>query len=387
MIRTYFDYNATTPVDPEVFRATEPFLREHFGNPSSLHQMGQVSARAVKEARRHLAAFLGAQDDSEIIFTSGGTESNNAAIRAALAASGKKEIVTSAVEHSSIRKLCQQLVHEGYTVREIGVNQTGALNQSELEAALTDQTAVVSLMMANNETGVIFPIEEIGKKVKAKGILFHVDAVQAAGKMPLTMKAGTIDYLSLSAHKIYGPKGIGILYVRKGAPFQPLICGGGQERGRRSGTENVPAIVGFGKACEILREQMGSETARLQDLRDFFEKELRRQIPEAAVTASFSDRLVNTSHVCFEGVKNETLLIALDQKGLYASSGSACMSGAQEPSHVLKAMGFSEDRTMGAVRFSFGRFTDENTVSQLIQELKEIMARLKPAQTQVSHVS
>lgn len=377
MHHLYFDHNATTPLDPEVFKAMQPYFLEEFGNPSSPHQKGQSAARAIREARRKVAALLGAQDESEIIFTSGGTESNNAALRAALLATGKKEIVTSAVEHSSIRKLCAQLSKEGFIIHEIPVDRNGILDQKALEATCTDQTALVSLMMANNETGVIFPVEEIGKKLKARGILFHVDAVQAVGKLALDLKKSSIDFLSLSGHKIYAAKGVGVLYVKRGISFQPLISGGSQERGRRAGTENVPGIVGLGKACEILRLQFSDETVRVRQLKTYFEAELTRQIPGSVITAQENERLVNTSHVCFEGIKSETLLIALDQKGIYASQGSACMSGAQETSPVLKAMGFSEEEASSAVRFSFGRWTQEAGVNLLIQELKEIVNRLR----------
>jgi cysteine desulfurase len=377
MIHTYFDYNATTPLDPAVFTAMEPYLRGQFGNPSSLHQLGQQAARAVKEARRQAAALVGAHDDSEIIFTSGGTESNNAALRSALQISKRNEIVMSAVEHSSIRKLCQQLAKEGYMVHEIGVDRHGVLDEKAFEAALTDRVAVVSLMMANNETGVIFPVEEIGKKVKAKGILFHVDAVQAVGKCAIDLKKSAIDFLSASAHKIYGPKGAGFLYVRKGVSFHPLVCGGGQERGRRAGTENVPALAGLGKACQVARQQMALETEKIRGLRNLFETEVQRQISGVSITAINSERLSNTSHICFKGIQSETLLIALDQREMYASSGSACMSGAQEPSPVLKAMGFSDEEAASAVRFSFGRFTTETDILILIQELREIVDRLR----------
>lgn len=374
----YFDYNATTPVAPEVLKAMEPYFINHYGNPSSSHQLGQVTARALKEARRRLASFLGAAEDSEIIFTSGGTESNNQALRSALAVSpGKKEIITSSVEHSSIRKLCKQLEKEGYSVREIGVDASGNLNQRELFDSLSEKTAIVSLMMANNETGVFFPVEEIGKKLKERGILFHVDAVQAVGKTPIKLKESGIDYLSLSAHKFYGPKGIGALYVRKGAPLTPCIAGGSQERGRRAGTENVPGIVGMGAACEMLSKIIIQENDRLRDLRAFFETQICRQISGVAVSGEFAERLPNTSHIRFKGIESETLLIALDQREMYASVGSACMSGSNEPSHVLKAMGFSDEECRSGVRFSFGKDTTQASLHILITEIKDIVHRLR----------
>lgn len=374
----YFDYNATTPLDPDAFEAMRPYLEGVFGNPSSHHQMGQAALRALKEARKKTASFLGALEDSEIIFTSGATESNNAALRAALKAQPhRKVIVTSAVEHSSIRKLCAELVKEGYTLREIGVDDQGRLSSQELEAALDDQVAIVTLMWANNETGVIFPVDQIAAKVKSKGILFHVDAVQAAGKIPLFLRDISIDYLSLSAHKFYGPKGVGILYVRKGSPFTSLISGGSQERGRRAGTENVPGIVGLGVACEKIQNKLQEESLRLKSLRTLFEKQIKIQIPEIQISGEETDRLVNTSHLRILGVESEAVLIALDQKGIFASSGSACMSGSQEPSHVLKAMGCSEEEAKGALRFSFGAFTHETSIHLLIHELREIVLRIR----------
>ena len=372
----YFDYNATTPLDPEVFEAMKPFFTDQFGNPSSLHQLGQVPARAVREARRRVALLLGAEE-SEIFFTSGGTESNNTALRSALALSGKKEIVASSVEHSSVLKLCRELADEGYRVREIGVDSEGRLDLEALENSLTNETAVVSLMLANNETGVLFPVEEAGKIIAGRGIFFHVDAVQAAGKFPLQMKESSIDFLSVSAHKLYGPKGTGALYIRKGTALKPLMWGGSQERGRRAGTENVPGIAGFGAASEKARRELAAEISRLRKLRDGFEEAVLTEIPGTRINGGGTERLANTSNLRFDRMEAEILLLALDEKGICVSAGSACMSGAHEPSHVLKAMGLSEDEANASLRFSFGRFTAAADVRHLIQVLRETVLQLR----------
>lgn len=379
----YFDYNATAPIAPSVLKAMMPFLTDHYGNPSSVHEMGQIAAKAVKDARKKAALLIGASDDSEIIFTSGATESTNAAIRSALAVNkNRKEIITSAVEHSSVRKLCYQLAKEGYKIHEIGVDASGHLDIAAFDEALCDKTAVVSLMMANNETGVFFPVEALAARIKEKGAFFHVDGVQAIGKCLIDLKRTSIDFFSLSAHKFYGPKGVGALYVRKGVPFHPLISGGSQERGRRAGTENLPGIVGLGAACDLILESLENEILRLKSLQQLFETEIKKKIPGIFITAEHSLRLVNTSHIRFQGIEAETLLMALDQKGIYASSGSACMSGAQDLSHVLKAMGFSDDEAKSSVRFSFGLQTTESSLFILISELRDTVHRLRSMNAQ-----
>lgn len=373
----YFDYNATTPLAPEVLREMEPYLTRHFGNPSSFYQLGRAANRALRQARKLTASLLGAADDNEIIFTSGGTESNNTAIRSALSISGKKQILTSAVEHSSVRNVAGQLRKEGYQITEIGVDAQGRLNLEQLREAVSDQTAVISLMMANNETGVIFPVEEAGKIAKEKGIFFHVDAVQAAGKIPLHLKDSAVDFLSVSAHKFYGPKGVGVLYVKKGTGFSPLISGGSQERGRRAGTENVPGIVGLGAASEWIQKELREEPARLKKLQVEFETAIRSRISGVTVSGERADRLPNTSHLRWEGIEAETLLIALDQREIYASSGSACMSGSRRPSHVLKAMGCTDEAAASAVRFSFGKYTTEKEIQFLAEELSRLVTHLR----------
>ncbi len=381
----YLDHNATTPVFPEVREAMEPFWGEFYANPSSLHEAGARVARALREARRDVARFLGAQDETEIIFTSGGTESNNFAFRSALFTSGKKQVVTTAIEHSSVLKLTRALREEGVEADYLPVDGLGRLVREKIKETVSGKTALVSVMAANNETGVIFPVEEIGKELEEKGVLFHVDAVQAVGKIPLVLKDSPIHFLSLSAHKFGGPKGVGALYVKKGTPLRSFIFGGAQERGRRAGTENVPGIIGLAAACRRLEKVLGEETERVRQVRDYFEKKTLRTIPGAQINGDPLCRLPNTSNLAFEGVDSEALLILLDQEGVYASSGSACLSGSPEPSHVLKAMGFPDERAQGTVRFSFG---PENTVEEAdraVEFLQIFISRLREIELQDQH--
>lgn len=380
----YFDYNATTPLAPEALEAMLPYLKENFANPSSSHSSGQKVSKAMREAKRQMVSFLGAADEQEILFTSGGTESNNAALRSALFTTGKKHIVTSAVEHSSIRKLCRELTKEGCRITEIGVDEKGALRLDDLKNALNEDTAIVSLMAANNETGVLFDLAAAEKIVKERGVLFHVDAVQAAGKIPFDLKKTAIDFLSLSAHKFYGPKGAGALYVKKQTPFRTYVLGGSQERGRRAGTENVPGMIGMGAAANWVQAHFEEEKNRQASLQAFFEASIGGRIAQAAVTGNLSPRLANTTHVRFQDVRAETLLIRLDQKGIDASSGSACMSGSQDPSHVLKAMGFSDDEALSGVRFSFGRYTRLEDLKLLLDTLEELVYDLRYKKTAVT---
>lgn len=382
----YLDHNATTPVYPEVFEAMEPFWKELYGNPSSIHQEGERAARELRRARREAASLLGAHEESEIIFTSGGTESNNAVFRSVVSqARGKRRIITTAVEHSSILKTARAFVEEGVQVATVSVSSDGTLDREKLKELLREDTALVSIMMANNETGVIFPVEEIGDELREKGILFHVDAVQAVGKIPFSLKKLACDFLSLSAHKFGGPKGSGALYVRKGVPFRPLLFGGSQERGRRAGTENVPGIVGLGAACQRLGKMFQEEVERVRELRDYFEESVLGRIPEVRVNGNRANRLPNTSNLAFEGVDAEALLILLDQEGIYASSGSACLSGAPEPSHVLKAMGFSDARAKSSVRFSLG---PENTFQEaegVLKFLERFVTHLREIELEKQH--
>jgi cysteine desulfurase len=378
MPNLYCDYNSTTPLASEVYVAMEPYLNEQFGNPSSTHCMGRDAQRAVRKARRQVAAFVGAADENEIIFTSGGTESNNTAIRSALElAGGRKKIITSTVEHSSVKSLCDQLEREGYEVFRIPVDRSGHLDLTEFDKVLDEQTGLVTLMMANNETGILLPVEDLAPKVKSSGVHFHVDAVQALGKLPLDLKTKRIHSASFSAHKCYGPKGVGALYLSKDVPFHPYLFGGSQERGRRAGTENVAGIVGFGEACEFILKDFQSQTGRVQVLRRNFEERICVQIPKAMIHGRDSERLPNTSLVTFPGLDGEALMYALDQKGICVSMGSACMSGSGEPSYVLKAMGYSTDDAKSSLRVSFGRYTTETEIAALIQALVECVKQVK----------
>ncbi|MFW6357618.1 MAG: cysteine desulfurase NifS [Chroococcales cyanobacterium] len=372
----YLDNNATTKIDEDVLAAMLPYLSLYYGNPSSMHTFGGQVGRAVREARKQVASLLGAED-SEIIFTSCGTEGDNAAIQAALKAQPqKKQIITTEVEHPAVLNLCRKLEKEGYTVTYLSVNNKGQLDLDELQAALTGNTAVVSVMYANNETGVVFPIEQIGQMVKEYDALFHVDAVQAVGKVPLNLKTSTIDLLTLSGHKIHAPKGIGALYVRKGVRFRPLLVGGHQERGRRGGTENVAGIVALGKAAELAQRHL-ADIAQEQRLRDKLEQGILSTIPNTVVNGDRIHRLPNTTNIGFKYIEGEAILLSLDQYGICASSGSACTSGSLEPSHVLRALGLPYSVLHGSIRFSLSRFTTEAEIDRVLEVLPGIIGRLR----------
>ncbi|MBD2595080.1 cysteine desulfurase NifS [Nostoc spongiaeforme FACHB-130] len=373
----YLDNNATTKVDPQVLEAMMPYLTEYYANPSSMHTFGGQLAKAVRTAREQLAALLGA-DESEIVFTSCGTEGDNAAIRAALLAQPeKRHIITTQVEHPAVLNVCKQLETQGYSVTYLSVNSQGQLDLDELEASLTGNTALVSIMYANNETGTIFPIEQIGLRVKEHGALFHVDAVQAVGKIPLNMKTSTIDMLTMSGHKIHAPKGIGALYVRRGVRFRPLLIGGHQERGRRAGTENVPGIVGLGKAAELELLHLEEATARERKLRDRLEQTLLAKIPDCEVNGDTKNRLPNTTNIGFKYIEGEAILLLLNKHNICASSGSACTSGSLEPSHVLRAMGLPYTTLHGSIRFSLCRYTTDAEIDRVIEVMPEIVERLR----------
>jgi cysteine desulfurase len=374
----YFDNNATTRVLPEVAAAMMPFLTEFYGNPSSIHRFGSHVGEKMAEARAQVAALIGAADPVELIFTGSGTEGDNTAIRGMLETRPeKRHIVTTKVEHSAIIGLCQHLEKKGYRVTWLSVSEDGALDLEELRAALTDDTAVVSIMWANNETGVIFPIEEIGAMVRSKGIPFHVDAVQAAGKLAISVKELPVDLLTISAHKFYAPKGVGALYVRRGLTFSPFMIGGHQERNRRAGTENVAAIVGMGKAAEIALERRAEDSLRIGKLRDLLERLLLESCPGSRVNGQKQNRLPNTSNISFRYLEGESILVLLDQQGICASTGSACTAGSSEPSHVLRAMKVPADWLQGAVRFSLGRFNTEEEVRYVNEKLPAIVQRLQ----------
>ena len=375
----YFDNNATTRVDPRVVEAMLPFLTEQFGNPSSMHAFGANVAVAVKSARGELQSLVGAEHDHEIVFTSGGTESDNAAILSALEASPRRrEIVTSAVEHPAVLSLCAWLQkNKGVRVHVIPVNAQGRLDLDAYMAALSDRVAVVSIMWANNETGTIFPVARLAEAAKAAGALFHTDAVQAVGKIPIDLKSTAIDMLSLSGHKLHAPKGIGALYIRRGVRFRPQIKGGHQERGRRAGTENVPAIVALGKASALAAFHMAEENTRVRGLRDRLESGLIQRIGHSFVTGDRDNRLPNTANVAFEFIEGEGILLLLNKEGVATSSGSACTSGSLEPSHVLRAMNVPYTAAHGAIRFSLSRDSTDDEVDHVLAVMPAIVAKLR----------
>jgi cysteine desulfurase len=377
MKEIYLDNNATTKVDERVFEEMRPYFCELYGNPSSMHFFGGQVQKKVDEARGRVAALLGAHPD-EIVFTACGTESDNSAIRSALEIfPEKRHIITSRVEHPAVLTQCRNLTKRGYRVTELNVDGEGRLDLKELAAAVDEDTVIVSLMYANNETGVIFPIEEAARIVKEKGALFHTDAVQAVGKIPLNMAESSIDMLSLSGHKLHAPKGVGVLFVRRGTPFRPMLVGGHQERGRRAGTENTASIIAMGKACEVAYQHMGEESGRVREMRDRLEKELTALIPNTRINGGGAQRLPNTLSIAMEFVEGEGILLLLSEKGICASSGSACTSGSLEPSHVLRAMGVPFTCAHGSIRFSLSRFTTDAEIDAVIRELPPIIKRLR----------
>ena len=374
----YLDNNATTRVLPEVADAMLPFLTEHYGNPSSIHRFGSAVGERLADAREQVANLIGATDPIEIIFTSCGTEGDNAAIRGMLEARpNKRHIVTTQVEHPAVLGLCQHLEKKGYRVTWLSVDENGGLDAEELRSALTDDTALVSVMWANNETGVIFPIEQIGAIVKAKGIPLHVDAVQAAGKIHLKVKDLPVDLMTISGHKFHAPKGIGALYVKRGLTFPPFMIGGHQERNRRGGTENVPGIIGMGKAAEVASSRIDSDATRIRGLRDQLESLLLRSCPGSRVNGDVQKRLPNTCNISFRYLEGESILVLLDQQGICASTGSACTAGSSDPSHVLRAMKVPPDWLQGAVRFSLGRFNTEKEIDYVNEKMPAIVQRLE----------
>ena len=372
----YLDNNATTPVDPRVREAMLPFLGEAFGNPSSPHAPGRAAREAVEKARAQVAALVGAPAAS-IIFTGGGTESITTAIRGALAAQpGKRHIVTSSIEHSATKNLCEQLAREGCEVTWLRVDATGRPDLAEYAAALRDDTALVSVIWANNETGVIFPVEEMARLADERRIVFHADAVQAAGKIPLDLARVPAHLLSLAAHKLHGPKGVGALFVRPGLGLPPLLRGGGQESGRRAGTENVPGLVGFGLAAELAAAALAVEMPRVASLRDEFESGVRALFPDARFHGDPAHRLPNTTNFALPGRDAQGLLAGLDRLGVACSVGSACTSGAVDASHVLRAMGVGDDEARSSLRFSFSRMNTPGEVQGALAALEQAAARL-----------
>jgi len=373
----YFDNNATTKVAEEVLEEMEPLFCELYGNPSSMHTFGGQMGRKIGQARDRIAGLLGCEP-SEVVFTSGGTESDNTAIKGTLAAlPHKRKIITSRIEHPAVLTVCRELENQGYTVIELGVDKHGLLDLEQLAEQLDDDTALVTIMYANNETGVIFPIDQISKMVADKGVVFHTDAVQAVGKIPLNLSKSHIDLLSLSGHKLHGPKGVGILYVRKGTRLSPYMLGGHQEAGRRAGTENVPGIVGLGKACELAAKNIEQENSKVKDLRDKLENSIMEKCPDSRLNGDKENRLPNTTNISFEYIEGEAILLMLDKYGICASSGSACTSGSLEPSHVLRAMGVPFTAAHGSIRFSLSRYSTEEEVDYTIEKIPPIVNQLR----------
>lgn len=372
------DHNATTPVLPDVLEAMLPYFREYFGNASSVHSFGRDARNGMEEARERLANFIGAQS-SEIIWTSGGTESDNFAIEGAAYDNIKKgkHIITSLIEHPAILNTCKHLETHGFEVSYLTVDKYGVIDLDELRNLIRDETVLITVMQANNEVGTIQPLKEIGKIAKEKGIIFHSDAVQSLGKIPINVNDLGVDMLSFSAHKIYGPKGIGALYIRKGTKVEPLIRGGHHERNRRGGTENVPGIVGFGKAVEIASSDMEQESKRLWNLTEKLKDGLLEKLDYIYVNSHPTQRLPNTMNISFDYVEGESILLNLDMKGVAASTGSACSSGSLEPSHVLLALGICSATAQGAIRFSLGRSNTEEDVNFILDELPIIVNRLR----------
>ena len=381
----YLDNNATTKVAPEVVEAMLPFFGDMYGNASSMHSFGGQVGKYIATAREQVATLLGAQPE-EIIFTSCGTESDNTAIQSALLAQpNKKHIVTTRVEHPAVLNTVQYLEKRGYEATYLGVDAKGRLDLDELRAAIRKDTALVSVMYANNETGNMYPIPEIAAIAAERGVLFHTDAVQAVGKTPFSLADMPVNYLALSGHKLHAPKGVGVLYARKGTPVRPLLKGGHQERGRRAGTENSPYIVGLGKACELAGKYMHEERTRVRALRDRLENGLLERISDCIVNGDTENRLPNTSSIAFKYVEGEAILLLLDEHGICASSGSACTSGSLEPSHVLRAMGVPFTFAHGSIRFSLSRYTTDDQIDVVLRVMPSIIARLREISPFAAH--
>jgi cysteine desulfurase len=373
----YLDNNATTQLDPAVIEEMLPFLTRYYGNPSSGYGFAAMARKAINLARERLAALLGCEP-TEIVFTSGGTESNNAVINSALQLeTGGKHVVTSAVEHSAVLRPCQDLAKRGCDVTFLGVDRHGNLEVAELEGAIRPGTALVSIMWANNETGVVFPIEKIAGICREKGVRFHTDAVQATGKIPMRLRDLPINFLSLSAHKFHGPKGVGALYVSRQTRFSPLIAGGGQENGRRGGTENVASIVGLGKAAELALKYLAEGKCNIRSMRGRFEKSVVEAVSGASVNGADAARLPNTSSLSFQGIESSSALLLLDRQGICCSAGSACRTGSQEASHVLRAMNPSSDGARRSLRFSFGRFNSDAQIDRAIEVVPKVIDKLR----------
>jgi cysteine desulfurase len=374
----YLDNNATTACDPAVVEAMLPYFTEQFGNPSSMHSFGNKVAQGLKDARMRVQALIGAEHDSEIVFTSCGTESDSTAILSALKAQPERnQIITTVVEHPAILTLCDYLEKDGVVVHRLGVDKKGRLDLDHYRSLLSPRTAVVSAMWANNETGTLFPVEEMAVMARSVGAMFHTDAVQAVGKVAIDLKKTKIDMLSISGHKLHAPKGVGVLYVRRNTRFRPLLRGGHQERGRRAGTENSASIVGLGVASQLALEHVAFENTEVKCLRDRLEAGILAQVPNAFVTGDPANRLPNTASIAFEFVEGEAILLLLNKQGIAASSGSACTSGSLEPSHVMRAMGIPYTAAHGTIRFSLSRYNTEAEIDRVIEAVPPIIAQLR----------
>ena len=372
----YLDNAASTAIHQDVLDAMMPYLKEMYGNPSSIHRYGRLTEKAIKHARKQISNIIHAEPD-EILLTSGGTESNNTALHGIAKNSKKKQIITTLVEHEAILEPCKRLEESGFDVLYLPVDETGLINPDDVKNAITDNTCLVSIMLANNEVGTIQPIEVISKICHEKNIPLHSDAVQAIGKIPVDVSKLGVDLLSISSHKLNGPKGVGALYIRKGTKLDPLILGGGQEGGLRSGTENVASIVGFGKACEIALENLDKNNSSLCHLRDYLVSEIKREIPHVSYNGNMKSRLPNNAHFTFLGVNGEDLIIKLDEHGIAASTGSACSVKTQKASHVLQAMGFSHEQITGSLRLSIGIFNTKQEIDETVSVLKKVVKELR----------
>lgn len=378
MNKIYLDHAATTPVKQEVLDAMMPYFTQNFGNPSSIYQVAQINKKAIDDAREKIAKYLGA-NTNEIFFTNGGTEADNWAIKGIVEANKNKgnHIITSKVEHHAVLHTCEYLEKQGYEVTYLNVDETGAIDLEELKAAIKDTTILISIMYANNEIGTIMPIKEIGQVAKEHGIAFHTDAVQAIGQIEINVKEENIDALSLSAHKIYGPKGIGALYIRRGLKIGTLIHGGAQERGRRAGTENVPGIVGLAKAMELAYTDFEAKNERIKTLRDKLINGILESVPYSKLNGDAVNRLANNVNIGFEFVEGESLLLLLDMHGVAASSGSACTSGSLDPSHVLLALGLPHEKAHGSLRLTLGESTTEEEIDYVLEKLPAVVGRMR----------
>lgn len=371
---SYFDNNATTKVDDEVLKEMIPYFKEYYGNASSIYKLGQKSKNKIEEVREKISNILNC-NPNEIYFTSGGSESNNLALKGIMSAnkSKGKHLITSMIEHPSILNTCKSLEKEGYEVTYLSVNEKGIVNLNELENSIREDTVLVSIMFANNEIGTIEPIKEIAAICKSKGVIFHTDAVQAIGNIRIDLSELNIDSLSLSSHKFYGPKGVGVLYIKNGVRFNSLIDGGHQEMNKRAGTENVPAIVGMGKAIELIFNNLDEKNDYVKSLRDYFESEIKKILPNIRINGDLGNRLPGTSNITIKGISSDTLVISLDMKDICISSGSACTSGSIEPSHVLEAIGLKREDAKSSIRISIGKYNTKEEIDYLIKTLSEVV--------------